>query len=93
MHKNKFPEQSWDYRLVCISETRNLTISSLCYASGRTPLEYIIREKSDISEYFNLTFYDWVTYHENTGLGELSFKLIMFGIPIDEETRVLKKIK
>ena len=48
---NKVPEKLWDYGLVWISKTRNLSVSSSRYASGRTPLEYITGETPDISEY------------------------------------------
>ena len=44
MHKNKNPERLWDHRMACISETGNLSVTSSCYASGRTPLKYITRE-------------------------------------------------
>ena len=71
MHKNKVPQRLWDYGLVWISETGNLSVSSLRYASGITPLEYITGETPNISEYLDFTFYDWVTYSANTGLGEL----------------------
>ena len=53
-------------------QTGNLSVLSSCYASGRTPLEYITGETPDISEYLDFTFYGWVTYHKNEGLGELS---------------------
>ena len=72
MLKKKVPERLWDYGLVWISETGNLSVSSLRCASGRTPLEYITGETPDTSEYFEFTFYDWVTYRTNEGLGELS---------------------
>ena len=39
--QEKVPERLWDYGLVWISETGNLSVSSSRYASGRTPLEYI----------------------------------------------------
>ena len=41
MLKNKFPERLWDYGLVWISITGNLSTSSSRYARGRTPLEHI----------------------------------------------------
>ena len=65
---NKVSEKLWDYGLVWISETRNLSVSSSHYASGRTPLEYITRETPGISEYLDFKFYDWVTYRANEGL-------------------------
>ena len=69
MLKNKVPEILWDYGLVWISKTGDLSVSSSRYASGRTPLEYISGEKPKISEYLDFTFYDWVTYSANAGLG------------------------
>ena len=72
MLKKKVPERLWDYGIVWISETGNLSVLSSCYASERTPLEYITGETPDISEYLDFTFYDWVTYCANAGLGELS---------------------
>ena len=72
MIRNKVPERLWDYELVWISETGNVSILSSRYASGRNLLEYITGETPDISEYLDFTFYDWVTYHANEGLGELS---------------------
>ena len=72
MHKNKVLGCLWDYGLVWISETVNLSMSSSRYANGRTPLRYITGETLDIREYLDFIFYDWVTYLENSGLGELS---------------------
>ena len=71
MPKNKVPERLWDYGLVWIRKTGNLSVSSSRYASGRTPLEYTTGETLDISEYLEFTFYDWVTYCSNVGLGDL----------------------
>ena len=72
MLKNKVPERLWDFGLVWVCETGNLSVSSSHYANGRTSLEYITGETPDISEYLDFTFYDWVTYHPNAGLGEPS---------------------
>ena len=47
-------------------------MSSSRYADGRTPIEIITGETPDISEYLDFSFYDWVTYRSNAGLGELS---------------------
>ena len=71
MFKNKVPERLWDYGIVWISKTGNLSVSSSRYASRRNPLEYITGETPDISEYLDFTFYDWVTYRANSGLGEI----------------------
>ena len=75
MLKNKVPEILWDYGLVWIIKTGNLSVSSSRYASGRTPLEYITGETPNIREYLDFTFYYWVTYRASAGLGELSIGL------------------
>ena len=75
MLNKKVPERLWDYGLVWISQTGKLSVSDSRYASGITPLEYITGETPDISEYLDLTFYDWVTCRANTGLRYLSIGL------------------
>ena len=72
MVKKNVPRRLWDFAIVWISETGNLSVSSSHYAHGRTALEYITGETPDISEYLDFGFYDWVTYHPNAGLGPLS---------------------
>ena len=72
MMKRNVPLHFWDYRLVWIFETCNISVSSLRYANGCTPLEIITGETPDVSEYTDFGFYDWVTYQEKAGLGELS---------------------
>ena len=62
----------WDYLIVWICETYNLSVSSSQYANGRTPIKIITGDTPDISEYLNFGFYDWVLYWANAGLGELS---------------------
>ena len=72
MHRQKVPRRLWDFGLVWICETGNLTSTSSKYADNRTPLEIITGETPDISEYVDFSFYDWVTYRPNAGLGENS---------------------
>ena len=72
MQKRNVPKRLWDYGLVWVSETGNLTVSGSRYAQALTGLEIITGEIPDISEYVDFSFYDWVTYRANTGLGELS---------------------
>ena len=62
MQKRSVPRRLWDYGLVCVSETGNLTVSGSRYAQARTGLEIITGETPDISEYVDFSFYDWVTY-------------------------------
>ena len=72
MLKNKVPKILWDYGLIWIRETGNLSVSSSRYASDRTPLEYITVDTPDIIEYLDFTFYYCITYLTNAGLGERS---------------------
>ena len=72
MLKNKVPERLWVYGLVWISKTGDLSVSSSRCASKRNPLEYITGETPNTSEYLDFTFYNWVIYRANAGLGELS---------------------
>ena len=72
MMKMNVPKRLWDFGLVWVSETGNLSVSSSKYAKGRTSLEYITGETPDISEYLDFIFYDWVVYKPNAGLGDES---------------------
>ena len=72
MQKQKVPKRLWDFGIVWICETGNLTSTSSKYADNRTPLEIITGDTPDISEYTDFCFYDWVTYRPNAGLGENS---------------------
>ena len=63
---------AWNYLEVWICKTGKLSVSNECYAKGRTALEIITVETTDISEYLDFAFYDWVTYRTSAGLGELS---------------------
>jgi hypothetical protein len=72
MMKKKVPKRLWDYGMIWVTETGNLSVSSSRYANGRTAIEYITGETPDISEYLDFGFYDWVVYRANAGLGELS---------------------
>ena len=72
MIKKRVPRRLWDFGLVWICDTGNLSVSSSKYANGRTALEIITGETPDISEYLDFSFYDWVRYRTNAGMGESS---------------------
>ena len=72
MKKKRVPRRLWDFAITWICETGNLTVSSSRYADGRTPIEIITGETPDISEYVDFSFYDWIVYRINAGLGEQS---------------------
>ena len=70
MMKRSVPKRFWDYGIVWVCETGNLSVSSSRHARGRTPLEIISGETPDISEYLDFSFYDWVLFRTNAGLGK-----------------------
>ena len=65
------PDRVWDYGISYVCETGNLTVNSSRYSNGRTPIECITGDTPDVSEYIDFRFYDWVTYRQNAGLGEI----------------------
>jgi hypothetical protein len=73
MMRRKVPKRLWDYGLVWICETGNLSVSSSRYANGRTAIEMITGDTPDISEYTDFGFYDWIVYNNNAGLGTNHF--------------------
>ena len=70
MIRQKVPKRLWDFGFVWICEISNLTVSSSRYAHGRTPIEILLGDTPDISEYLDFCFYDWVSYRPNPGVGE-----------------------
>ena len=72
MDEKCIPLRLWDYVMVWVCETGNLTVSSSKYANGRTPVEIITGETPDISEYTDFGIYNWVTYRTNAGMGPVS---------------------
>ena len=69
MLKKRVPQRLWNFALLWICETGNVTVTSSHYAQGRTPLEIITGETPNISEFFDFGFYDWVTFKSNGGVG------------------------
>ena len=67
----KVPKRVWDLMSVWTCETGNLSVPISRYAKGRTALEIITWETSDISEYLDFEFYDWIPYLTNAGICEL----------------------
>ena len=69
MLKKRVSQCLWNFALRWICETGNVTVTSLHYVQGRTPLEIITGETPDISEFFDFGFYHWVTFKSNGGVG------------------------
>ena len=70
MVKRNVPKRLWDYGIVWACEIMCLTLNSSFSLEGWTPMEQIMGETPDISEYLDFGFYDWVWYKDNTGLGD-----------------------
>jgi hypothetical protein len=51
----------------------SLTANSSFSLDGRMPMEEVTGETPDISEYLDFTFYDWVWYKDNAGVGDNMF--------------------
>ena len=73
MTKKRVPKRLWDYGIVWICEVMSLTANSNFALEGRTPLEQLTGETPDISEYLDFSFYDWVWYKDNAGVGDNMF--------------------
>ena len=69
--KTNAPDRVWDYGISYVCETGNLTVNSSRYSNGRTPIECITGDTLDVSEYIDFGFYDWISYRQNAGLGEI----------------------
>ena len=51
----------------------SLTANSSFQLEGRTPIEQVTGETPNISEYLDFSFYDWVQYRDNAGVGDNMF--------------------
>jgi hypothetical protein len=70
MVKRKVPKRLWDYGIVWACEIMTLTSNSSFFLDERTPMEQMTGETPNISEYLDFSFYDWIWYKDNAGLGE-----------------------
>jgi hypothetical protein len=51
----------------------SLTANAFFSIDGRTPMDEVTGEIPDISEYLDFSFYDWVWYKDNAGVGDNMF--------------------
>ena len=58
----------WDYGIMYVCETGNLTVNSPGYSNRQTPLDIITGETPEVSEYLDFGFYNRITYRTNSGL-------------------------
>jgi len=70
MTKRRVPARLWDYGIVWVCEVMSLTANSVFSLEGRAPIEQITGETPDISEYLDFSFYDWLWYKDNAGVGD-----------------------
>ncbi len=70
MTKRRVPTRLWDYGIVWVCEIMSQTANSVFSLDGRAPIEQITGETPDISEYLDFSFYDWVWYKDNAGVGD-----------------------
>ena len=72
MFKVRCPRRLWNYGYQHIAKVMQHTASHAGELNGRTPIEKLTGETPDISEYLDFGFYDWVTFKQDAGLGEVS---------------------
>jgi hypothetical protein len=69
MHRNRCPEAFWCYGLLYTKEIRQLLAGP--NLDWRSPIEVLLGETPDSSEYMNLNFFGWVKYKDpNSGLAD-----------------------
>lgn len=66
--KRNVPDRIWDYGVTWVCETGNVTELGSRYAQKRTPIEQITGKTTNITEYLDFAFYDWVMFKSNAGV-------------------------
>lgn len=70
MFKTNCPKRLWCFGLIYEAKILQRTASYAGDLQGRTPIEKILGETPDISEYMDFGFYDWVVFKQDAGIGE-----------------------
>ena len=73
MVRKRVPRRLWDYGIVWVCEVMSMTANSSFALQGCTPLEQLTGETPDISEYLDFSFYDYIWYRDNAGVGDNKF--------------------
>lgn len=68
MAQRNVPKRLWDYGLKWCAEIISRTANSVFSTNGRTPFEKVTGETPDISEYIDMSFYDWVKFTDTDRL-------------------------
>ena len=64
MRLTNTPLHLWDYCWMYCCELKSLTVTKLTYLDGRTPFEKVFGYTPDISEFMDLSWFEWVWYHD-----------------------------
>jgi hypothetical protein len=70
MIRKRVPPRLWDYGVRWTCQVMQRTSTKAGGLRGVCPLEEVMGETIDISEYLDFGFYDHVSYKENAGLGD-----------------------
>ena len=70
IYKTNCPSRLWNYGIPYVCAIMSRTASFSGQLKGRTPLENLMGETPDISEYLDFGWYDFVWYKEDAGIGE-----------------------
>ena len=69
--KKKVQVRLQDYRFLWVRETGNMCVKLSKYAKDGTPIKIFTGNTSNMSEYLDFEFYDWVLHQSSAGLGEV----------------------
>ena len=69
MIRKQVPKVLWDYGMIWVSEIMSRTYSAAGNLNGSIPIQGVMGETEDISEYLDFGFYDRIWYKDNAGLG------------------------
>ena len=70
MLMQQVPNRLCDYGIRWVCQIMQRTASNSERLQNRTPLERLMGETPNISEYLDFSFYNWCWYNDNAGLGE-----------------------
>jgi hypothetical protein len=68
MIRRRVPRRLWDYGLKWCAQVMSRTSNSVFSLNGRVPIEHVTGQTVDISEYLDMSFYDWVHFIEGDRL-------------------------
>ncbi len=69
MFKTNCPKRLWTHGVPYVCALMRMTASHAERLQGRTPIEAVLGETPDISEYLDFGFYDWVWFKRDAGIG------------------------